>query len=479
MRLSLQLLTILVAGFILLFGKPLAAQDYAGSETCKTCHSNKYDNYTKSGHPYKINKVEGAAPVYPEGTSPGVPNPPEDQTWDDISYVIGGFGWKARFMDSEGYILTGDSIRQYNLANAELGLDAGWSGYDSDKAPRKPYTCGSCHTTGWVADEDPDTDGDLSDNQDGLEGIHGTWVEPGIRCEACHGPSADHAESPSTVKPSTEENCSTCHIRGDVTQIDASGGLIKHHEQYEDLLASPHKNFDCGSCHSPHKSTKYAMGGYKGDDETCLTCHSDVEIKIDGKADFSCKSCHMPFAAKSAVNINIDYEGGTVPKGDIRTHMFRINPDTSWNMFTDDGAFVRVDDEDKAYISLPYACLSCHTNQSLAWAGENANAIHGTGTAIHDDLIAANLPANFELHQNFPNPFNPSTTIVFDLPEASDVNLAIYTIDGKRIQNLINNRMPAGRHNIKIDGSNLASGIYIYSIQAGEFSMAKKMILTK
>lgn len=122
----------------LTFVSVLMAQEYAGSETCKTCHGDIYDTFIKTGHPHKITKINGAAPVFPEGTSPGVPNPPSDMTWNDVSYIIGGFGWKARFMDLEGYILTGDSIRQYNLAKSHLGLDAHWIGYDPKEAPRKP-----------------------------------------------------------------------------------------------------------------------------------------------------------------------------------------------------------------------------------------------------------------------------------------------------------------------------------------------------
>ncbi|MCD6376278.1 MAG: T9SS type A sorting domain-containing protein [Caldisericaceae bacterium] len=447
------------------------AQDYVGSSTCKTCHSTVYDDVFNSGHPHKLKKIEGAEPTYPEGTSAGIPNPPTGFTWNDITYVIGGYGWKARFIDSEGYILTGDTERQWNLANSELGLDAHWTDYDADKAPRKPYTCGSCHTTGWVATDEN------GPHQDDLPGIYGTWSEPGVTCEACHGPGSAHASAPSKDKNSKEENCSSCHIRGDVTQIDASGGLIKHHEQYEDLLASPHKAFQCGTCHEPHKSTKYEFGGFKGEDNTCKTCHSSIEIKVAAKTNFKCTSCHMPFTGKSAVAITIDYKNGQVPKGDIRSHIFRINPDTTWKFLTDDGKYVRVDDEQNAYLTLDFTCLTCHTNQDMEWAANNAEAIHGTGTAI--SVADASIPSDYALKQNFPNPFNPTTTISFDLPKASDVKLKVYTITGQLVGTLLDQRMPAGSHSLQLNGFDWASGVYIYTLQADNFHQSRKMILTK
>ncbi|MHB2149353.1 cytochrome c3 family protein [Calditrichota bacterium LG25] len=456
---------------VFIFTVFLSAQDYVGSSTCKTCHSTIYEDVFKSGHPHKLKKIEGAPPTYPVGTSPGVPNPPTGFSWNDITYVIGGYGWKARFMDSEGYILTGDTERQWNLANAELGLDAHWSGYDADKAPRKPYTCGSCHTTGWVATDEN------GPHQDSLPGIYGTWSEPGVTCEACHGPGSDHASAPTATNISKEENCNSCHIRGDVTQIDASGGLIKHHEQYEDLLASPHKSFQCATCHSPHKSTVYEMGGYKGDDNTCKTCHSDIKINIAAKANFECNTCHMPFTGKSAVAITIDYKNGQVPKGDIRSHIFRIKTDTTWKFITDDGKFVRVDDQNKAYLTLDFTCLTCHTNQDMAWAAEYAEAVHDTATALPG--LSTVIPSAFDLKQNFPNPFNPNTTIAFDLPQTAHVKLTIYSITGQKIAELLNQKMPAGKHQIEIHGQDFASGVYIYTLQTEQFHASRKMILTK
>jgi hypothetical protein len=346
--------------------------DYVGSDTCRNCHLEIYEDYSQSGHPRKIQKVEGAPPIFASDTSPGVPSPPADKTWSDISYVIGGFHWKARFMDQDGYILTGPQNRQYNLANDTLGLGAHWGAYDAESAPRKPYTCGACHTTGWVET------GPEGPHQDGLPGIHGVWAEPGVTCEACHGPGAAHAANPAAQSLSREPNCAACHIRGDVTRIDASDGLIRHHEQYEDLLASPHKDLGCMTCHDPHKSAKYGRAGYKGQETTCLTCHaaqSPVSVAADAHDD--CTSCHMPLAGKSAVSKIIAFQGGSLPKGDIRSHIFRIADDPDWKMFTEDGKFVAIDDQRRAFLTVEYTCLSCHQDRDGDWALVNAPLIHG------------------------------------------------------------------------------------------------------
>ena len=345
---------------------------FAGAATCAGCHSNIQADYASSGHPLKIQKIEGKPPTYPQDTSAGVPRPPAGMDWADISHVIGGYGWKARFMDREGYILTGERNRQYNLANDELGLAAGWGGYDPKKTPRKPYTCGECHTTGWTA-TGPD-----GPHQDGLAGIHGTWREAGVTCEACHGPGAAHAANPAQARLSTKPNCAACHIRGDVEKIDASGGLVIHHEQYEELLASPHRVSGCLACHDPHKSTKYNRGGFKGQQMTCVKCHEDEsKTVLAANSHRACISCHMPFTGKSAVATTIAYKGGTVLKGDIRSHVFRIEIAPDWNMFTDDEKFVRLDGSGQAHLSLDYACLGCHVTKNKGWATRNAARIHG------------------------------------------------------------------------------------------------------
>ena len=86
---------------------------------------------------------------------------------------------------------------------------------------------------------------------------------------------------------------------------------------------------------------------------------------------------------------------------------------------------------------------------------------------------------NFELEQNYPNPFNPSTTIKYSVPEKSDVLIRVYDILGEEVASLVNTTQEAGSYEVNFDASNLASGMYIYRLNAGTVSLTKKMMLLK
>ena len=94
------------------------------------------------------------------------------------------------------------------------------------------------------------------------------------------------------------------------------------------------------------------------------------------------------------------------------------------------------------------------------------------------------LPEDFALHQNYPNPFNPTTQIQYDLPEDQFVTIAIYDVIGRNVRTLMNANQTAGYHTIHWDarndmGEGISAGMYIYTIQAGEFRATKKMVLLK
>jgi hypothetical protein len=88
-------------------------------------------------------------------------------------------------------------------------------------------------------------------------------------------------------------------------------------------------------------------------------------------------------------------------------------------------------------------------------------------------------PKNFELNQNYPNPFNPATVIKYQLPSSSFVTLKIYDTIGNEVATLVNEQKDSGDYEVKFDGSSLASGMYIYQLNAGEFVITKKMILLR
>jgi hypothetical protein len=89
------------------------------------------------------------------------------------------------------------------------------------------------------------------------------------------------------------------------------------------------------------------------------------------------------------------------------------------------------------------------------------------------------VPEGFTLGQNYPNPFNPSTTIRYGLPVRSQVTLAVFNTLGQEVARLVQGEQEAGYHEVKFDGSKLASGVYFYQLQAGDFVQSKKLMVLK
>jgi hypothetical protein len=313
----------------------------------------------KSGHPWKLNKiVNGQPPAYPYTEITALP---EGYTWNDISYVIGGYNWKARFMDQNGHIITdrpGATIsdttylNQYNFANPAIGFDKfTWSTYNSGK-PELKYTCGACHTTGYSA----------QGNQDNLPGIVGTWAESGIQCEACHGPGSLHMTNPRGIAMQIDrdpEACGECHIRSAIETVDAKGGFIEHHEQYEELFQSKHITLNCVTCHDPHTGVvQLRQAGEQATRTTCSNCHwreAQYQDSIVHPKIAQCQDCHMPRIVKSALG---NAEAFT---GDIRTHLMAIDPNQI-SQFSTDGKTTL------SQIGLDFACRNCHYSGGKALA---------------------------------------------------------------------------------------------------------------
>lgn len=102
---------------------------------------------------------------------------------------------------------------------------------------------------------------------------------------------------------------------------------------------------------------------------------------------------------------------------------------------------------------------------------------------LKEDVVSVteqnNLPTEYKLYANYPNPFNPSTKIEYTLPERSRVRLSVYDVLGRETAVLINEVQSAGRYSVSFDAAHLSSGIYFYTIQAGGFIQSRKMILLK
>jgi hypothetical protein len=333
---------------------------FIGSEACAECHQELYDTFIKSGHPWKLTPVvNGEPPDYPFTE---IPSPPEGYTWDDINYVIGGYNWKARFIDQQGYIITGadeNATTQYNFYNGELELGDEWVGYHAGEENLE-YTCGSCHTTGYFPEG----------NQDGLPGLVGTWALGGVQCEECHGPGSLHANVPLAYRPIIDrdaESCGACHSRGVQEQVDASNGFIQHHEQYEELFQGKHVAIDCVVCHDPHTGVVQLRQADLPTTRTeCENCHfeqaNNKPNEVHRGLRVECVSCHMPRLTKNAVG---DPERFT---GDIRTHLMAIDPNQV-EQFSEDGTTAL------SQLSLDFSCRGCHNENGIARNKEDAELI--------------------------------------------------------------------------------------------------------
>jgi hypothetical protein len=103
---------------------------------------------------------------------------------------------------------------------------------------------------------------------------------------------------------------------------------------------------------------------------------------------------------------------------------------------------------------------------------------HPTGWVDNVKEVPGN-PENYSLEQNYPNPFNPSTTIRFSVPEIGLVTLKVYNILGEQVATLVNSELAKGRYEIHFKGNEFSSGIYFYTLKAGNYVSTKKMILLK
>jgi hypothetical protein len=93
--------------------------------------------------------------------------------------------------------------------------------------------------------------------------------------------------------------------------------------------------------------------------------------------------------------------------------------------------------------------------------------------------VEGSLPARFHLDPNVPNPFNPVTRVRFGLPQAAAVKAELYSVTGARVATLLDGALPAGEHELSVDGTGLASGVYLLRLQAGTDAATLRMTLLK
>jgi hypothetical protein len=152
------------------------------------------------------------------------------------------------------------------------------------------------------------------------------------------------------------------------------------------------------------------------------------------------------------------------------------NATSSWEMADVEIEYVTGEVPDTCYIT-------------FFTAGDTISGDPHVGTALLLDDLAfqgvsssgenATLPLSYELHQNFPNPFNPTTAIAYDLPSSGHVALRVYNVIGQQVATLVDGLQEAGSKSVRFDGAGLPSGVYLYRLEAGGQVLTRRMVLVK
>ncbi|MCL2914603.1 cadherin-like domain-containing protein [Shewanella corallii] len=366
---------------------------FVGTQTCLNCHEDKA-SFLETGHNYKLSRIEnGLAPSFPftslEGSvemlhgaenSAGTPD-----SWDDVSYVIGGYYRTAMFIDKNGYIVSGDGVR---VAIPEHGEDFGIEHIlpyaPGDGPDSHMFTCGSCHTTGW---RDYTADSVRSPyKQDNMPGFTGSFSYTGIQCEACHGAGSKHiqtgmaeditrvAEGRLTADLLQDDMaygqpmaCAECHSKK--TNRSYPGFVSEHNQDFGgDSLGGRTIPYDIGGRVAADAmlgldaNTGEPMGKKRG--MACHTCHDPHQSKINDDQPGhemamvkECRDCHK----QQGFTEYLDIHGEVARCEDCHMpndkHFFRINLDyasDSKHNFSEDGKYVQ------PWNTAKDSCSQCH-----------------------------------------------------------------------------------------------------------------------
>jgi tetratricopeptide (TPR) repeat protein/nitrate/TMAO reductase-like tetraheme cytochrome c subunit len=331
---------------------------YVGSAVCRTCHEANYTAWRSTRHSFSVLTRD-------EARRAGYQLPPVEKTapalrgWDDVLFTIGGRK-RVAYVDRHGNV-QGISFHPRT---------GGWSPF-----PAKPMQCGPCHHTGF----------DAAAANPLAAGIHGSWAELNIGCEACHGPGSRHVESSDKADITIDVSnrlCGTCHTTaGRVLPRDddfhATHDDVQTWNRDAHVSGTQFYSFDafCARCHSPYN-------GQFLDNERGAT----TNVFSEAKNGVTCISCHNPHALTNPVYRH-DKAHLQAPKPP-RSHIFKGH---DGDVTTDD--FIELGRRDEV-------CVQCHSGADrveLEHANATCSDCHNTfrhnTTAERRTVADVNRPA--------------------------------------------------------------------------------------
>jgi fibronectin type 3 domain-containing protein len=204
---------------------------------------------------------------------------------------------------------------------------------------------------------------------------------------------------------------------------------------------------------------------------------------------------HEPVRLADGVEVVFTKENSASLKADIRQpssnghawdFICRLNPEDEVLSLTFDGV-ATVPQAFDIFVLEPETATAydLRANPRLQFATRHLTEkrfqlVAGTKAYLHEQSLPAELhPSSFELLQNFPNPFNPVTQIIYSLPEASHVEVSVYNVRGERVATLVNERQESGSHTVVWNAEKVGSGVYFIRMQAGRVAAVKKCVLLK
>ena len=238
-----------------------------------------------------------------------------------------------------------------------------------------------------------------------------------------------------------------------------------------DLQTMP--GVQCTDCHmhiSDVEDTKASMyGGH---------LWSTFIQEEDGTESASCTSCHTSMDASSAY---LTIQGWQSEYSNLDS-IANVNVAAAISFLTGSNDSTKIHMLQEAQFNLALAegdeSAGVHNHMyTISLLNDVIDKTTDIVMGVNDDLNP--IAKEFALHQNYPNPFNPTTMINYQIPQKSMVDLKIYNVLGEEVADLINENMDAGYYSVRFDAKNLPSGVYLYKIQAGEFSQVKSMLLLK